>query len=95
MCMCRDAATELPHAVLPMMRSFTFLRLTPEMLDPEYQGAWLRFMHGMRTIASVPKGGVSQGTGSAPGENVKASMTTRGEDDVDGQEPGTHRAGSS
>ena len=27
------------------MRSFTFLRLTPEMITPAYQGAWMRFMH--------------------------------------------------
>ncbi|EIE25773.1 glycoside hydrolase [Coccomyxa subellipsoidea C-169] len=33
---------------LPMMRSFTFLRLTPEMLKPSYQATWTRFMHRMR-----------------------------------------------
>jgi hypothetical protein len=31
-----------------MMRSFTFLRLTPEMLNPSYQTTWARFMHRMR-----------------------------------------------
>ena len=30
------------------MRGLTFLRLTPEMLTPSYQGAWLRFMHRMQ-----------------------------------------------
>ena len=31
-----------------MMRAFTFLRLTQEMLQPSYQATWLRFMHRMR-----------------------------------------------
>ena len=31
-----------------MMRAFTFLRLTQEMLQPSYQSTWLRFMHRMR-----------------------------------------------
>ncbi|KAK9915577.1 hypothetical protein WJX75_001044 [Coccomyxa subellipsoidea] len=42
------ARPDLPQAELPMMRSFTFLRLTPEMLNPSYQTTWARFMHRMR-----------------------------------------------
>ncbi|CAL8469970.1 g9512 [Coccomyxa elongata] len=42
------ARPDLPQAELPMMRSFTFLRLTPEMLQPSYNATWARFMHRMR-----------------------------------------------
>lgn len=41
-----------------MMRSFTFLRLTPEMLQPTYQSTWARFMHRMRNNSAR---GASQG----------------------------------
>ena len=42
---CRGpAAAAHPQAELPALRGFTFLRLTPEMITPAYQGAWLRFM---------------------------------------------------
>ncbi len=46
--MCRQPSGSLPHSELPMMRAFTFLRLTQEMLQPSYQATWLRFMHRMR-----------------------------------------------
>lgn len=71
-CMCRDAASDLPHAVLPMMRGFTFLRLTPEMLDPEYQGAWLRFMHSMRTSGAGLNGSQNGCIGQAAGSPSRA-----------------------
>ncbi len=29
---------------LPIMRAFTFLRLSPEMTSPAYQGAWMRWV---------------------------------------------------
>lgn len=37
-----------PIRTLPVMRSFTFLRLIPEMMDPEYQSIWFRFMQQMQ-----------------------------------------------
>ncbi len=33
---------------LPAMRSFTFLRLGPELLLPKYHAPWIRFMAGMQ-----------------------------------------------
>ncbi|GMH32939.1 hypothetical protein BSKO_00773 [Bryopsis sp. KO-2023] len=36
-------------SVNPVMGSFTFLRLGPEILDPHNQGLWMRFMHGMQS----------------------------------------------
>lgn len=51
--LCRgEWEVDLPHAELPMLRSFTFLRLTPEMLDPAYACAWRRFMRSMRANAT-------------------------------------------
>ncbi len=52
------ARLDLPQSELPMMRSFTFLRLTPEMLQPAYQATWARFMHRMRnnSVRSVRPG---------------------------------------
>lgn len=39
---------------LPIMRAFTFLRLSPEMTSPAYQGTWLRFMAKMQNNAKRP-----------------------------------------
>lgn len=39
---------------LPIMRAFTFLRLSPEMTSPAYQGAWLRFMARMQSNGRRP-----------------------------------------
>ena len=41
-----------PVRTLPVMRSFTFLRLTPDMMSPEYQTIWFRFMDQMQQIQS-------------------------------------------
>lgn len=37
----------LLYVQLPPMRSFTFLRLTPDMMTPSYQDQWHRFMRLM------------------------------------------------
>ncbi|DBA71032.1 TPA: Leucine-rich repeat receptor-like serine/threonine-protein kinase bam2 [Trebouxia sp. C0005] len=37
-----------PVRTLPVMRSFTFLRLIPDMMSPEYQSIWFRFMQQMQ-----------------------------------------------
>ena len=37
-----------PVRTLPVMRSFTFLRLIPDMMSPEYQAIWFRFMDQMQ-----------------------------------------------
>ena len=42
---------------LPAMRSFTFLRLGPEILQPSYQTPWMKFMWKMR------EGGFVKGMG--------------------------------
>jgi len=55
----RGAAAALPQAVLPRMRGFTFLRLTPEMLSPPYAATWGRFVARMR-------GGGGDGACAAP-----------------------------
>ena len=34
------------------MRSFTFLRLIPDMMSPEYQTIWFTFMAQMQQIQS-------------------------------------------
>jgi len=39
---------------LPAMRSFTFLRLAPELLQPSYQAPWLRFMCRMQQGGYAP-----------------------------------------
>lgn len=39
-----------PVRTLPVMRSFTFLRLIPDMMSPEYQTIWFRFMDQMQQI---------------------------------------------
>ena len=53
-----------------MMRAFTFLRLTQEMLQPSYQATWLRFMHRMRhnsVRGAAPQTGASRtSTGLRP-----------------------------
>ncbi len=53
-----------------MMRAFTFLRLTQEMLQPSYQATWLRFMHRMRhnsVRGATPQSGASRtSTGLRP-----------------------------
>lgn len=41
-----------PVRTLPVMRSFTFLRLIPDMMSPEYQTIWFRFMDQMQQIHS-------------------------------------------
>ncbi|KAK9828096.1 hypothetical protein WJX81_003753 [Elliptochloris bilobata] len=41
--MVRGARGRLPQAELPTMRSFTFLRLAPEMLEPPYKPTFSRF----------------------------------------------------
>ncbi|CAK0774322.1 hypothetical protein CVIRNUC_004157 [Coccomyxa viridis] len=60
----------LPQSELPMMRAFTFLRLTQEMLQPSYQATWLRFMHRMRhnsVRGATPQSGASRtSTGLRP-----------------------------
>ena len=48
---------KLLQSHLPQLRGLTFLRLTPEMLAPSYQGTWLRFMHRMQSIGSKAKPG--------------------------------------
>ncbi len=40
-----------PVRTLPIMRSFTFLRLIPDMMSPEYQSIWFRFMQQMQQTA--------------------------------------------
>jgi len=40
-----------PVRTLPVMRSFTFLRLIPDMMSPEYQSIWFRFMQQMQQTA--------------------------------------------
>lgn len=42
-----EAPSDLSE-VLPAFRSFTFLRLGPELLQHAYQGPWMRFMHRMQ-----------------------------------------------
>lgn len=37
-----------PVRTLPIMRSFTFLRLIPDMMSPEYQSVWFSFMERMQ-----------------------------------------------
>ena len=37
-----------PIRTLPVMSSFTFLRLIPDMMSPEYQSIWFRFMRRMQ-----------------------------------------------
>ena len=41
-----------PVRTLPVMRSFTFLRLIPDMMSPEYQTIWFTFMDQMQQIHS-------------------------------------------
>ena len=41
-----------PVRTLPVMRSFTFLRLIPDMMSPEYQTIWFSFMNQMQQIQS-------------------------------------------
>lgn len=36
---------------LPCMRSFTFLRLSPELLLPSHQVPWLQFMLRMQNLS--------------------------------------------
>ena len=95
----RDARLDLPHAELPRMRSFTFLRLTPEMLDPAYQGAWLRFMDAMRTNGAPRRGGGPPGRSSIKGEPVRKppgeAGAPRSVSRLSWQEPGLQRASSS
>ncbi|KAK9800195.1 hypothetical protein WJX73_007313 [Symbiochloris irregularis] len=74
---------ELPHAELPAMRGFTFLRLTPEMLNPAYLASWRSFMHAMRSNAHpriLPGVGPpsSAQLGSAAGKQGKATWSRSG-----------------
>ena len=48
-----------------MMRGFTFLRMTPEMLQPSYAATWARFMHRMANNSARPPsaGGLPGGSG--------------------------------
>ena len=42
-----DSYADIPDP-LPAMRSFTFLRLGPEILQASYQTPWMKFMWKMR-----------------------------------------------
>lgn len=50
----RPMAVTAKLVALPIMRAFTFLRLSPEMTSPAYQGAWLRFMVRMQSNGCRP-----------------------------------------
>lgn len=88
-----------------MMRSFTFLRLTPEMLDPAYHSAWQRFMHGMRNNGTERRGSTgspARGAGGAisagPGgkvAGVNGSRVGQGADHLAGPQAAPQRANSS
>jgi hypothetical protein len=64
-----------------MMRSFTFLRLTPELLRPAYAATWARFMHRMANNSARPpsSGGVPSagagGGGGGGGGRASAGLT--------------------
>jgi hypothetical protein len=60
--------TDLPHAELPMLRAFTFLRLTPEMLRQPYRQSWARFMARMarNSVREPLQGGGRTAAGLAP-----------------------------
>jgi hypothetical protein len=60
-----SARPDLPQSDLPMMRSFTFLRMTPEMLQPAYQTTWARFMHRMCNNSVRPQPGAGPAAGAA------------------------------
>lgn len=61
------------QAQLPTMRSFTFLRLTPEMLVPPYEATWARFVQRMHANSAArrppadPAAGLGLGLGSGTG----------------------------
>ena len=52
-CRSKDDGTG-PVRQLAAMRSVTFLRLIPDMMSPEYQDVWFRFMHQMQQISTHP-----------------------------------------
>ena len=52
--MLRGGRERPPQAELPTMRSFTFLRLTPELLQPPYEQTFARFVRRMRGDAAPP-----------------------------------------
>ncbi len=68
----RGAAPALPQAVLPRMRGFTFLRLTPEMLSPPYAATWARFVARMRGDGDGVGGSGGAGGGAAPPTGLDA-----------------------
>ena len=50
---CRQGKSgKLLQSYLPKMRGLTFLRLSPEMMDPSYQKTWVDFMQRMQSIDS-------------------------------------------
>lgn len=59
----RGARERLPQAELPPMRGFTFLRLTPELLQAPYEATFSRFVQRMRGHAAPPS---PPAAGSAP-----------------------------
>ena len=66
------------------MRSFTFLRLTPEMLVPPYEATWARFVQRMRASGAGPpappvgKPSPNPDPGSAPGLARRGSRASQG-----------------
>lgn len=47
-----ESTEELRRAELPSLRAFTFLRLSNEMMTPDYQTSWHRFMEAMQRNTS-------------------------------------------
>ena len=52
--MLRGGPERLPQAELPTMRGFTFLRLTPELLQQPYEQTFARFVQRMRGNDASP-----------------------------------------
>ena len=80
----RGARERPPQAELPPMRGFTFLRLTPELLQPPYEQTFCRFVQRMRGAAAPPSPQAA-GSGSNPNPGTNPNPAT---------EPAAPRGGS-